>query len=210
MRLSFISDTHEHPLESWKVSQSDILIHTGDFSYQGTLRELLKFVAEFKKAPATHKILIPGNHDWGFQRDPHHFRDICEQNGIILLMHEYLELEGLKIFGSPWQPYFCNWAFNVPDSEDLRRLYRDIPPDLDILATHCPPKGILDLCDNGNVGSQELMDQIHANPPRIHAFGHIHEGYGTHHSDQTTFINSSACDELYQAVNNAVAIHLNT
>lgn len=208
MKVSFVSDTHMHPVESWKVPECDLLIHTGDFSYQGKLQELLHFVTEMNKIPAKHKILVPGNHDWGFQTNESGFRDICRQNGITVLIHEYIEIEGFKIFGTPWQPYFCNWAFNVEESSRLKRLYNDIPEGLDILATHCPPKGILDHCNGGNVGSPELMERIRLVLPKTHAFGHIHEGYGTSRYINVDFVNSAICNGMYRAVNSAISITL--
>ena len=78
---------------------------------------------------------------------------ICQQcrNLLIDAGHNihYLEDElcaaepfGLRIYGSPWQPEFCDWAFNESRGEPLRRRWAQIPSDIDILMTHGPPAGV--------------------------------------------------------------------
>jgi predicted phosphodiesterase len=84
-----------------------------------------------------------------------------------------------KVYGSPWQPEFCDWAFNVNRGPEIRRYWDKIPPDTDILITHGPPLGFGDLTADGfHCGCSDLLDVVQANPPRVHIFGHIHEAYG--------------------------------
>ncbi|MDR2112483.1 MAG: serine/threonine protein phosphatase, partial [Candidatus Accumulibacter sp.] len=50
-----------------------------------------------------------------------------------------------------------------------------LPPDIDILVTHCPPKGIL---DEGRWGCPILRDLVKNGKPKIHLFGHCHKMAG--------------------------------
>jgi Icc-related predicted phosphoesterase len=66
----------------------------------------------------------------------------------------------------------------------MRGTYDRIPGDTDVLITHGPPRGILDLPTNANgvhVGDGELATALFRIQPQIHAFGHIHEGHGVVH-----------------------------
>jgi hypothetical protein len=64
------------------------------------------------------------------------------------LQHESVEIEGLKIFGSPYQPLFYNWGFQYHASR-AEEIWSAIPKDTDILITHGPPHGILDANSEG-------------------------------------------------------------
>lgn len=49
----------------------------------------------------------------------------------------------ILIYGSPWQPEFCDWAFNCSRGSEIRSKFDSIPTDvpIDILVTHGPPYG---------------------------------------------------------------------
>ncbi|KAJ5920308.1 hypothetical protein N7516_011166 [Penicillium verrucosum] len=52
-------------------------------------------------------------------------------------------------------------------------------PAIDILLTHGPPVGILDqVPPDMNVGCEHLLRAARRAKPRLHLFGHIHEGWG--------------------------------
>jgi hypothetical protein len=88
---------------------------------------------------------------------------------------------GVLVFGSPWQPEFCDWAFNLDRGQPLIEKWSQIPDETDVLITHGPPFGFGDLCSNGfNSGCEDLlrMIQMRERPPRVHIFGHIHEAFG--------------------------------
>lgn len=44
--------------------------------------------------------------------------------------------------------------------------------------------------------------------PRLHVFGHIHDGHGFLEREATTFVNASVCDEDYHPVNPAWIVDL--
>ncbi|PNF15807.1 hypothetical protein B7P43_G10437 [Cryptotermes secundus] len=95
----------------------------------------------------------------------------------IYLEDSEVMLYGLKIYGTPWQPEFCKWAFNVPRGEECLQKWDKIPDDTDILVTHTPPVGHGDLCCTGvRAGCVELLTTVQQRvKPKYHVFGHIHE-----------------------------------
>ena len=96
------------------------------------------------------------------------------------LEDQSLEIEGLNFYGSPWQPDFCNWAFNLPRGQPLADKWAMIPDNTDVLITHGPPHMILDQLENGErVGDEDLQQEVTRRvKPGLHVFGHIHSGYG--------------------------------
>ena len=106
----------------------------------------------------------------------------------------------VKVWGSPWQPEFYNWAFNLPrQGAELKEVWNMIPSDVDILITHGPPHGHLDYVDYSkqNVGCELLRDRINIIKPKIHVFGHIHSSYGYKFDGTTHFFNAAVLDERY-------------
>ncbi len=150
--------------------------------------------------PARQVVYVAGNHDWIFQEKPHlRPRDLPA----VYLQDEALEWEGLKIWGTPWQPRFCNWAFNL-DEPDLEAKWALIPAGTDILVTHGPPFGYGDgVPDRKGVrheGSPSLLRRIEQVRPRLVVFGHIHEGRGEWALGDTVLANVTLVDVGYRPV----------
>jgi predicted phosphohydrolase len=110
-----------------------------------------------------------------------------------------VELYGLKFWGSPWQPEFCRWAFNLPRGQEILNKWNLIPSDTDILITHTPPIGFNDLCCSGvRAGCVELLSTIQKRvKPRYNIFGHVHESYGLSSDGKVIYINASTCNIEY-------------
>lgn len=119
------------------------------------------------------------------------------------LQDQEIVIYGLKIYGTPWQPEFCKWAFNVPRGEACLRKWNLIPDDTDVLVTHTPPIGHGDLCCTGvRAGCVELLSTVQKRVrPKYHVFGHIHEGYGVSSDGKIIYINASTCDISYLPTN---------
>ncbi len=214
MRLVFISDTHgKH--HNVSVPDGDALIHCGDFSSQGALHEIQNFNAWMKKQPHALKLAIPGNHELGLSSShaSPEFIELAQEAlaDVKLLLHEAFEWQGVRFFGSPWTPEFRGWAFNYPHNKDV---WGDVPMDTDVLITHGPPYGVLDQLDERgsepglHVGCLHLRRAVRRIEPRIHAFGHIHEGAGLHAADGTLFVNASQLDSRYRHVNLPVVVNI--
>ena len=209
VRIVCISDTHgQHAKLS--VPDGDILIHAGDFSAFGdTPIEIIDFNLWLGTLPHRHKVVIAGNHDWMFERHPGVARDLL--TNAIYLENSGTELVGLKIWGSPVQPEFNNWAFNVARGAAIRRYWKMIPASTDVLVTHGPPYGILDTAHptTAHLGCEELAEAVQQTRPRLHVFGHIHGGYGTAKANGTQFVNASVVDEAYHLVNAPQVFEIN-
>ncbi len=201
MKIVAISDTH---LREVDLPEGDLLIVGGDVTGRGTPKQVGIFNAYLQtQAPKfKHKpLVIAGNHDFLFQDDRE--QAVAMLSAGTYVEDELVEIDGVKIYGSPWTPTFFDWAFMKDRGEPIRKMWDMIPEGLDILVTHGPPKGVLDFCGQ-HVGCDDLLDVVTnklTHPPRYHIFGHIHEGHGKRSSVKTEFLNVSICDEHYLAVN---------
>lgn len=209
-----ISDTHNFH-EQIAVPDGDVLIHSGDATVKGTIPEVIAFSEWFAEQRHPYKVLVSGNHDWLYFLDNRLARELTKPN-VIYLEDSSIEIEGLKIYGSPWQPRFFDWAFNLNRGYELAEKWAMIPDDVEILITHGPPYGILDLVPrkgwDENTGCEELrkrVEQIAAlGRLKLHVFGHIHCGYGIHEEFGVKFVNASTCDEQYNPTQPPIVIDL--
>jgi len=204
VKLVLISDTHTRH-EGVDVPPGDVLIHAGDITGSGGLKAVEHFAAWFERQPHPHKVVIAGNHDFCFERTP-------AEAEALLSFATYLRdsettIDGVRFWGSPWQPWFMDWAFNLQRGAEIRAKWDLIPDGIDVLITHGPPRGHGDLMVSGeHVGCDDLLDALRRVKPRLHVFGHIHEGYGTSHEGETTCVNASTCDVGYRPVNAPVVV----
>jgi Icc-related predicted phosphoesterase len=200
MRVVFISDTHNKH-NSFVLPQGDLLIHAGDVSGRGTQKEIEDFLHWFSFQPHQYKVFIAGNHDFFIQQNPQKFREILPSN-VIYLQDEMVEIEGRKIYGSPWTPKFMNWAFMKNKGAEISSCWKLIPNEIDVLITHGPAYGMRDELHTGEaVGCQDLANELDRIKPSYFLFGHIHEAYGTMVKDGITFINGAVLNEKYQMTN---------
>lgn len=224
MKVVAVSDLHENlPV----VPECDLLTIAGDISYafKGDLVAKQKFlVGPFKNwlegVPAKEIVLVAGNHDqsierWGFPPDVKLQVPRCHY-----LQDEGIELLGVKIWGTPWQPYFYDWAFNAPErnGEDfLAAKFSLIPDDTDIVVCHGPPFGYGDQVGNPHVedrsgqprvGSQSMTDALQRVQPPLMVCGHIHSGYGRYQLGDTEVVNAALVNNQYEPVNPLIEIDL--
>jgi len=212
-RITVISDTHtKHKTLNGEglLPGGDILIHAGDFSSMGYPHEVKDFCKWFNLLDDyDHKIVIPGNHDRSFEDNinlPKVMEIINSHDWMDLLIDETITLNPfesenqVEIYGTPWQPEFCNWAFNLPrNGKELEEKWAAIPETTEILITHGPPFGILDVVTGrtDHLGCELLKERIEVIKPKIHIFGHIHSGFGYVFDGDTHFFNASILDERY-------------
>ena len=211
MKIVCISDTHgKHNELDYDLPEADMIIHSGDVSNRGRIDEINQFTEWFSNLPYKYKIFIAGNHDFGFEEIRHSNEiGISIPHGIIYLQDEMVEIEGVKIYGSPWQPRFYDWAFNVDRGAAIAQKWDLIPEDVDVLITHGPPFGILDDTIQGQrVGCEDLYMKVTKVKPKYHIFGHIHYGYGTRIMEDTTYINASSLGERYEYRNKPIVFYI--
>jgi Icc-related predicted phosphoesterase len=204
VKITLLSDTHSKhkhiPMDHF--IGGDILIHSGDISSMGYEHEVLQFLKWFESIPNyTHKVFIAGNHDWMFQKDPNQIERILKNFPTITYLRDsQAVIEGLVIYGSPWQPEFFNWAFNLPrKGDELEYVWSKVPDNTDILITHGPAYGYVDrvIGKYEHLGCELLIERINQVKPSLHVCGHIHSGNGVMGYGVTTFINASVLDERY-------------
>ena len=207
-RIVCLSDTHNCH-EQICVPDGDILIHAGDATIRGTIDEIVLFNEWFAALPHHHKIFVAGNHDWLFETNNRFARTLLDSS-IHYLQDSFVEIENLKIYGSPWQPRFFDWAFNLKRGAELAEKWSLIPNDTNILVTHGPPFGVLDEVHHQyfieNTGCEDLRKRVELIRPQLHVFGHIHCGYGRAEKFGVRFVNASNCDESYTPVNPPIVV----
>ena len=186
MKILHISDTHGCHRRLHDLPQADIIVHSGDFTMNGSEQEALDFMNWFCDLPYPQKIFICGNHD-----DCLYGATIDGLDGNVhYLCNSGIEIEGLKFYGVPMFMGDC-----ITDRQT--RHYANIPDDTDILITHTPPFGILDFDDNINYGSEELLSRISVVRPRLNLFGHIHARHGIKVFNGITFSNGAIMNADY-------------
>jgi Icc-related predicted phosphoesterase len=214
MRCVAISDTHNRA-ERVAIPDGDVLLHAGDHTMRGSVDELERAARWLGSLRPRYRavITIPGNHDFGAEWYPERARSIFEAHDITWLVDEAAVCDGVRFYGSPWQPWFLDWAFNFPRDDGgaaATSVWAKIPDDTDVLITHGPPFGILDqtLPGDERVGCPHLLAAIQERGGiQAHVFGHIHEGYGTatrrvgSGGRDVLFVNAATCDrERYAPV----------
>ena len=182
MKIWHISDTHTYHGLLKVPEDIDMVIHSGDATNPrdpyASEQEMLNFISWFGSLPIKHKVFVAGNHDLCIERNLVTKIDFMK-NGIVYLENDYAEVEGIKIWGSPFTPTFGEgWAFNKKRSA-LHDVWKEIPDDVDIVVVHGPPKGILDLAYHQLnciefCGDEALRKRMYLLNPKLCLFGHIH------------------------------------
>ena len=182
MKIWHISDTHTYHDLLIIPEGIDMVIHSGDCSNPrdpyNNEPEVKDFIQWYKSLPIEHKIYVAGNHDTSIEKGLVKKIDFSGYN-IHYLENDYIDIDGIKIFGSPHTPQFGNWAF-MKDRNKLDRFWRNaIHEPCDIIVVHGPPKGVLDKSyDFSNnlecCGDKSLLNLVLEMQPAYMCFGHIH------------------------------------
>lgn len=202
MRIVCISDTHGKTIPDDQMPEGDVLVHAGDVSNNGKRLQLESMSEWFRHLADTKYsdiVWIGGNHDFmldAFRKEHSEYaidgRLFCHSN-IHYLRDSGVTINGVKFYGTPWT-MSGDWAFSEMDRYKRRATFDKIPMDTDVLITHGPPYTILDRCENGgmymSVGDLEL-GAVERVRPRLHVFGHIHDGYGRIGLYGTEFVNAA-------------------
>lgn len=189
MKIVAFSDTHMLH-QKVDIPDGDLLVFAGDMSVCRTLQDVVGFNNFLKTLPHPHKIVIGGNHDHLLASSPELGQELLQD--AIYLQDSFVTLEGITIYGSPWQPIFntnaCD-AFALPRGKVICKKWDRIPEHTDILITHSPPCGIMDEDGGVSHGCSDLFKRVQQVQPRFHIFGHIHNHNGMETIGKTCFIN---------------------
>lgn len=218
LRIAAMADLHGHLPE---VPPCDLLLLAGDICplddhsppFQAAWLDTA-FRRWLEEVPARQVAAVAGNHDFLFERAA----------GLVPagLRWQYLQdsgftWEGLRVWGSPWQPPFGGWAFN--GREEVRRAaWEKVPTGTDILLLHGPPYGHGDLApprffggEPERAGCYHLLQRIDELPRlRLAAYGHIHGGRGVYRRGQAILANASIRGEDYSIRGGAHVFDLDT
>lgn len=179
-----MSDTH-NDIEKIPIPNGDVLIHCGDAVNCSTSRRDIDVFNKFiGTLPHPYKLFVSGNHCVCLDpKRPERSQRIL--SNMTYLQDDLVNIEGVKIYGTPWRPkrgcFYRAEAFGY----DARRIRQDkwakIPEDIDFLLTHGPAYSIRDYnwSTEESLGCPALLDEIVQRVrPRIHMFGHMHESRG--------------------------------
>ncbi len=215
MKLVCISDTHAMH-RKLTIPDGDVLIHAGDWGGRGTCQEWVDFNNWLGSLPHKHKIVTPGNHDEYCAQFPFGAAEALTP-GTQLLIDAGTTINGVTFWASPMTPTFFDWDF-MYDRAEGEQQWAKVPNKVDVLITHGPPAGILDKVAGrcarfgqevgDSVGCVDLYHRVLAVGPKVHVFGHIHEGYGQVTKGGTTFVNASSCTEHYRPSNAPIVVEL--
>jgi Icc-related predicted phosphoesterase len=156
------------------------------------------------KTPAKHVVATWGNHDFIGQRAA----EIVPHLRWRMLVDKEAVIDGVRFYGTPWQPSFYSWAFNLDTEEELERKWRWIPSNTDVLVLHAPPRGYGDCVPadlnspnaGESTGSTTLLERILKVKPKLTVYGHIHAGRGVYEVDGVKMANVAILDDNYKMV----------
>lgn len=186
MKIYHFSDTHHMHLELRPPDLEGVeaMVFSGDESNQRdwwfNQEEFYNFADWYGDFPFFgSKIMVAGNHSSFIAKKSDEARRYLYTCGIIYLENEEVTISGVKFYGSPLSPTFGNWHF-MKSRETINRDWANIPDDTQVLITHTPPKGVLDLSFQSNLemcGCGALGKRIQKlQRLKAHLFGHIHDG----------------------------------
>lgn len=217
IKIICFSDTHRNHDFLNIDGDFDIAIFSGDagtyrnpYQNQSAILDFIEWYSSLKSIK--HKIWIAGNHCTSIEHRLVDAKKLSEEKGLIYLQHDFVEVEGLKIFGSPYTPSFgYGWAFNVDRGKPIERFWSQIPEDVEILVVHGPPYGRLDKVQSGErVGCKDLTERIKSlKNLKLVQYGHIHEDYGHEIIDNVNYINASVLNLRYELVNKPFVVEIN-
>lgn len=227
VRFVCVSDTHGKHEKLTHLPYGDVLVHTGDLTSFGEVKQLESFRRWFESQPHPHKVVIAGNHDISLDSE------LCSKrkghgdvygaesqaaaaaaltsDEFLFLRDEAAVVAGYRLYGSAYQPEFCDWAFQLERGKPpLWDKWRAIPGDTEVLLTHGPPACFRDTTHrHERAGCVDLLHEVQTRvKPLVHIFGHIHESNGSSFDGTTVFVNASTCDLRYRASNPVLVFDL--
>lgn len=175
MRILAFSDLHRAAAAARRLVEmsqdADLVIAAGDFTNH---RQDLPGALDLIAGITTPIIMVPGNNESEAE-----LRAAAPANATVL-HGEATEVGGLRIFGLgyavPVTP-FKDWSCDLDETTAAAMLAKC--EDADILISHSPPKGVVDVAGNGqSLGSTAVLEAIERIAPSLTVCGHIHDSWG--------------------------------
>lgn len=218
MRLVATSDTHTK-VDVRIIPDGDVFLHVGDLmttGYPDDFKQQLEWLAQL---PHKIKLYVPGNHDFHLMVYPGPALQDLRRVGVTVLglpgnldYDTYKLPNGMKILGLPYVKNLPRWAFSTtnPDYYNMMRRTLDHHHDADIIASHSPPIGYLDVNHAGfRLGMPEYVNRdFYPLTPKYWFCGHVHEGYGHVERDGTHYYNVAMSDRAGNHANPPVVLDI--
>lgn len=209
MRVVIVSDTHGRHRALGRLS-GDVLIHCGDVDnlFQRYPTPVEAVDRWFGEQDFAHILCVGGNHD--VEVETRVMARLAPFQNATFLHEAGVEIEGLRFYGVSWVPDLMGHAF-FADDEMLERAWDRIPDDVDVLITHTPPGGILDVSSRGRpLGCPLLARRLRQIQPQLHCFGHVHASAGQRRIGETTYVNATSVNSELVVSRPPVVIDLPT
>ncbi len=166
------------------------------------LRTIADFGSWLNRLPHRHKVVIAGNHDWPFQRASYSARLYLGdgRDGVVYLEDSEAEVAGLRIYGSPWQPEFRDWAVRARHASPLRpKPTRD---GGNVVYDALTSRGLVTPAHSTVIGSSIASDNQY---DQVAMFPKTTKAWLV---NTTISVNASVCNEQYQPVNPVQVVEL--
>lgn len=208
MRIVCIGCSHGRHL-NLTLPSGDTLIHTGDYSRRGDESDVRSFLKWLEAQPFKHRVFVDGNHDGFSEEYPESMRYMVAEiaPSVHYLNDSGVILDGLRFWGSPVTPYFLDWWWNRQRGPKIQKHWDKIPDDIQVLVTHGPALGHLDLimpgfasdrdehqgCGNLRTTIDGRLKQL-----KLHTFSHLHyEGCTNKTEKGVIYVNAAVVDDGY-------------
>lgn len=161
------------------LPRGDILVHSGDFSNEGTTEEFHRFNSFLGDASRLYqfRVVVFGQNDVKiFKKDWDRMRSMLPNATHVLCYNEAVIL-GLKFYGHPWTMEAPKKSSIFSRSSGASAIV--IPKGVDVLVSGAAAYGRLDVTHTGeHKGQVELAEAIKVANPLLHLHGAVHESRG--------------------------------
>ncbi|XMA20248.1 hypothetical protein WAI453_013039 [Rhynchosporium graminicola] len=220
-RFLVISDTHNFEFKEETgpfrapTPKVDVVLHCGDLTQVGG-------ISEYKRSLHQEYWQTLEEDEQDSEREEHleavqiMTGKLAMDAGVTYLeegTHTFKLQNGAKfrIYASPYQPKFGDWAFPYERNEDRYNLAgQSVPgttsisrnpipsfPSIDIMMTHGPPRGILDECVDGHIGTRANNGKPQVNKYPMSSSSKVGIDFGT----ETMMVNAAIMNEKNQPAN---------
>jgi Icc-related predicted phosphoesterase len=175
LKILAFSDLHRARVHAERLvaasQEADLVIAAGDFTNH---RQDLAGALALIQGITAPMVMVPGNNESEAE-----LRAAAPANAVVL-HGEAHEVNGLKLFGLgyavPVTP-FTDWSCDLDEATAAAMLAKCEAAD--ILISHSPPKGVVDVASTGqSLGSTAVLDTIKRVAPPLVVCGHIHDCWG--------------------------------
>lgn len=171
MKILLISDVEEPALWDYyrpgRLAEYDMILSAGDLK-----AEYLSFLVTMANVPVLY---VHGNHNTSYDRFPPEGCDCVED--------KLVTCKGLRILGLGGSAVYSGGNHQYTERQmarRIRRLNRAVRKagGVDIVLTHCPPKGLGDAEDYAHRGFEAFLPMLDKWKPEAFVHGHVHIAYG--------------------------------